>query len=312
MENNLGRYARNPIVKNYLAKVAERQRPLNIAKWYHIDVYELPSHIEKKFEASSFDAGTEEFIEHCYEKADWLFTQIYHSLARMVLGFFMSMTTVNGLLQRGSMFVFSEARFRTFLNVSEDWKGDSLLDIGAGDGNVSKNIIHHFRNVFATEQSPTMQWRLQEKGFRVLGIDEWSNKKDYTLITALNLLDRIDRPIKFLHDLHSAVKVGEGLILLAIVLPYNPCFETGASFTDPKERLIIKGKSIEEQIVSLHDDVFIPNGFEVVKFTRLPYLCEGDLHNDFFLLTDILFLLKTVNISNIDTTNSFCEANIQV
>jgi len=311
MDNNLGRYARNPIVKNYLAKVAERKKPINVAKWYFIDVHALPKHVRRKFEASSYDTGTEDFIESCYEKSDWLFTQIYHSLARMLLGFFMSMTTVNGLLHRGSMFVFSEARFRTFLNVSEDWKGESLLDIGAGDGNVTKSILHHFDKVYATEQSPTMQWRLQEKGFHVLGIEDWSKKKDYTLITALNLLDRIDHPVTFLSDLYSAVNVGEGLILLAMVLPYNPCYETGASFTDPKEKLIIKGETIEEQITSLHDDVFVPNGFEVVKFTRLPYLCEGDLHHDFFILTDIVFLLKTIDRSLIDS-HGYCPAHIQL
>lgn len=295
--NMAAKYARNPIVKNYLARINERQKPKNVAKWYFIDVHELPKHILDKFQQSAYDGGTEDFIENCYEKSDWFFTQFYHSVARFFLGFFMSMTTVNGFLDRGAMFVFSEAQFHSFLNVSDSWVADSYLDLGAGDGKVSERILYHFKDAFATEQSPTMLWRLKEKGFKVLGLDEWSKKKDYSVISALNLIDRIDRPISFLKELHSAVKVGEGLILLAVVLPYSPCYEKGATFTDPIEKLPINGETIEEQITSLHDDVFLPNGFEVVKFTRVPYLCEGDLHNDFFLLTDILFLLKTVNLS---------------
>lgn len=312
--NNLARYARSPMVKNYLAKLSEREKPKNVARWYYIDAHELPKQIADKYEPCSYDAGTEEFIEGCYEKSDWFFTQMYHSIARTFLGFFMSMTSVNGLLNRGAMFVFSESQFEKFLDISHDWKAESLLDIGAGDGRVTERVLHHFKYKYATEQSPTMQWRLQEKGFKILEIDEWANKKDYSVVTALNLLDRIDMPIRFLRDLHSAVKLGEGLVLLAIVLPYSPCHEKGSSFTDPQERLPISGDTIEEQIISLHDDVFEPNGFEVVKFTRLPYLCEGDLHNDFFLLTDILFLLKTTNQSStvVDFSKESCPVNVSV
>ena len=312
--NNLARYARNPMVKNYLAKLAEREKPKNVARWYYVDTNLLPKEIADKYEANSYDAGTEEFVEACYEKSDWFFTQVYHSVARTVLGFFMSMTSVNGLLNRGAMFVFSEAQFQRFLDIPVDWKADSLLDIGAGDGKVTEKILHHFRQKFATEQSPTMQWRLQEKGFKILDIDEWSHKKDYSVVTALNLLDRIDTPMKFLRDLHSAVRLGEGLIVLAIVLPYSPCHEKGSTFGEPQERLPINGETIEEQIVSLHDDVFTPNGFEVVKFTRLPYLCEGDLHNDFFLLTDIVFLLKTTSGVGkvVDMSESSSSVNVTV
>merc|ERR1719354_1179880 len=127
------------------------------------------------------------------------------------------------------MFVFSEAQFERFLNITTDWKAQSLLDLGAGDGKVTEKILHHFKHKYATEQSPTMQWRLREKGFTILEIDEWANKQDYSVVTALNLLDRIDVPVSFLRDLHSAVKLGEGLIVLAIVLPYSPCHEKGSS-----------------------------------------------------------------------------------
>ena len=63
-------------------------------------------------------------------------------------------------------------------------------------------------------------------------------------------------------------------------------------FGPPSQALPICGKTIEAQIESLHDNIFKEAGLEVVKFTRLPYICEGDLHNDFFALNDIVFVLK--------------------
>ena len=65
---------------------------------------------------------------------------------------------------------------------------------------------------------------------RVVDIDKWQIKKNYSLITALNLLDRIDHPVKFVNQLRASVR-DDGLVLLAIVLPYNPCYETG-TFVD--------------------------------------------------------------------------------
>lgn len=67
---------------------------------------------------------------------------------------------------------------------------------------------------------------------------------------------------------------------------------SGTTFRDPSQYLPICGKTIEQQIISLHDNVFKPAKFDVVSFTRLPYLCEGDLNTDFFVLNDIVFVLK--------------------
>ena len=49
---------------------------------------------------------------------------------------------------------------------------------------------------------------------------------------------------------------------------------------------------IEEQIASFERDVFKPFGFTVERFTKLPYLCEGDLERSFYILSDIVFVLK--------------------
>ena len=60
----------------------------------------------------------------------------------------------------------------------------------------------------------------------------------------------------------------------------------------PSETLPVTGDTLVEQIVSLEQDVFKPFGFTVESFTKLPYLCEGDLEHSFYVLQDIVFVLK--------------------
>lgn len=60
----------------------------------------------------------------------------------------------------------------------------------------------------------------------------------------------------------------------------------------PEEKLLIQGQNFEEQVQFFIKKVFEPAGFDVEKFSRLPYLCEGDLHQSFYLLNDAVFVLK--------------------
>ena len=77
------------------------------------------------------------------------------------------------------------------------------------------------------------------------------------------------------------------------------CFYVvGSKFVPPEEKLRISGRSVEEQIRTFVMDVLEPAGFEVQKFTKLPYLCEGDLYDDYFLLYDYVFVLKSRILSD--------------
>ena len=72
---------------------------------------------------------------------------------------------------------------------------------------------------------------------------------------------------------------------------YNLYF-SGSSDHKPTENILLRGRTFEEQITSLVKDVFQPAGFTLVKFTRLPYLCEGDMESSFYMLDDFVFVLK--------------------
>lgn len=66
------------------------------------------------------------------------------------------------------MFVLSNQQFQTLLGVDSIWRAGHLLDLGAGDGAVTEQMADHFQQVSVTEMSSTMQWRLGQKGYRLV------------------------------------------------------------------------------------------------------------------------------------------------
>lgn len=64
------------------------------------------------------------------------------------------------------MFVFSPEQFQRLLKIGPDWKSQRLLDLGAGDGEVTKVMSPHFEEIYVTEMSQTMIWQLHKKKYR--------------------------------------------------------------------------------------------------------------------------------------------------
>ncbi|KAJ8896962.1 hypothetical protein PR048_002308 [Dryococelus australis] len=128
---------------------------------------------------------------------------------------------------------------------------------------------------------------------RLLEVDEWTQiGSQFDVITCLNLLDRCDRPLSLLRDLRAALAPG-GKAIVALVLPFNPYVETGVVDHRPTELLPIRGEYFEEQVMSFISDVLEKNGFHVERWSRVPYLCEGDLNQAFYWLDDAVFILSS-------------------
>ena len=70
---------------------------------------------------------------------------------------------------------------------------------------------------------------------------------------------------------------------------------TGTSDNLPAEDLGVKGSTVEEQVNSLTEIIFPENGFKVERWSRVPYLCEGDLDQTFYWLHDFLFILSKID-----------------
>ncbi|KAI5103041.1 methyltransferase-like protein 9 isoform X1, partial [Silurus meridionalis] len=262
-------------------------------QWYHCTPDLLGEKIQHLFVQSQLDEDTQTFLQRSVEKSGCVLTQLYHSFFSSIFSPIISRTSINGFLGRGSMFVFSQNQFRQLLQIDPDWKGEKLLDLGAGDGGVTDVMGSFFKEVYATEVSPPMRWHLQRKNYRLLEIDEWQNTGfQYDIISCLNLLDRCDEPLQLLRDIKKALVPRTGRLILAVVLPFQPYVEIRGRWVRPAEHICVNGTTWEEQVRNLSDIIFHSIGFEVEAVTRLPYLCEGDMHQDYYVLDDAVFVLK--------------------
>ena len=60
----------------------------------------------------------------------------------------------------------------------------------------------------------------------------------------------------------------------------------------PSQMLKINGVTFEEQLVQFVRNVLEPSGYEIISWSRVPYLCEGDLRQSYYWLDDAIFILK--------------------
>ncbi|XP_066603398.1 protein-L-histidine N-pros-methyltransferase [Prorops nasuta] len=239
------------------------------------------------------DKAAEVFLKQSVERSDSLPLQIWHSVARSALSWFISRTSINGLLGRGSMHVFSGEQFQKLMDASGftgPWH--SLVDLGAGDGAITAHVAHFFEKVYATEISPPMRWSLAKRKFTVLDVERWDEKGPFNVVFCLNLLDRCDKPSTLLRRLKASLAPG-GRLVVALVLPFVPYVEVGdRGDHKPSEYLPIKGSGLENQIAGLIDRVFTPLGLFCLAWSKLPYLCEGDLGQAYYFLDDVVFVLE--------------------
>ncbi|XP_045125764.1 protein-L-histidine N-pros-methyltransferase-like isoform X2 [Portunus trituberculatus] len=328
------------------------------SRMYEVDELALTDEVRRKFMPLSVDEDTHQFLSNCFEQSEWLVTQVWHSIAKAFLGLFMTQTSINGLLNRGRMFVWSEAQARLLLGApprrfstdAEDntdakdkgeerheghlsrqddvevaeggaerelWVGDKLLDLGAGDGYVTQVLEPGVRQVYATETSSVMRKRLRERGYRVLDAWEWAQESgeiEYDVVTCLNLLDRCDTPRSLLREIHAKL-TPSGTLVVALVLPFNPYVETGTADNLPSEELGIAGSTLEEQVNCLATHVFPSLGYTLTRWSRLPYLCEGDLDQAFYWLSDVVLVFRKTGLyDETDEEEEFSDAleNIKV
>ncbi|KAF6202618.1 hypothetical protein GE061_003017 [Apolygus lucorum] len=187
------------------------------------------------------------------------------------------------------MFVFSKKQFARLTGKSEG-VGGKMVDLGAGDGAATQIMSSFYNDVTVTELSQPMRKQLARCGFKVEEIDRWFSTS-YDLVSCLNLLDRCERPKTLLGQIRAAMKP-DGIAVVAVVLPFKPYVESGNRDHMPQEVLPIRGNTFEEQVESIIESVLTPAGFVVRSWTRLPYLCQGDLNQAYYWLHDVVFTLS--------------------
>lgn len=130
---------------------------------------------------------------------------------------------------------------------------------------------------------------------RVLNANSWhqnGQQPHYDLVSCLNVLDRCERPLSMLRDITASVRPG-GVLLIALVLPYEPFVERYSMQGRPSELLPVdNGRGWEEGVSSLWEGALRPLGYSPLAVSRVPYLCEGDMNTEYYALDDVIFVLR--------------------
>ena len=257
------------------------------------------------FMRNDVDDAMEIFLRNCLAAhRNWLL-QHWHNLAIPVLSrlFGFSRTSVNGILGRGRMFILSSGQLQSLLQngavdpVTPGSKDLRMLDIGAGDGNVTAQLakVYGGGGVDVTEADIPMRWRLWSRGYRLLSVENWEQEGhgSYNLIACLNVLDRCDKPLDLLRSMRDKLAPnGAGILLLGVVLPFKPFVEKGSRRLMPSQSIKLHGKTWEAHLDCLVRHTLMPLGFRLRSFCRAPYLCEGDLWKPHYVLDDCVLVLS--------------------
>ncbi|KAI9917568.1 hypothetical protein PsorP6_013088 [Peronosclerospora sorghi] len=313
-------------MKTWVREATKRTRQMDFGPSleYGVNKSLFDSALHSAFVQLDCDEETRVFLDTCTGGSLW------DSLSSTVLGCFYSLTDANGILGRtmlsalvslngifltyvlrfmcvgGQMFVLSRAQVQRLLHREQPVKnygGSSLLDIGAGDGNVTASLASLVDNVTTTEVSAPMVAHLSARGYNSVQTCDLQHefvqsRKPYTIISLLNVLDRADKPLTMLHEIREMLDPEHGLFLLAVVLPFSAFVEVGTQRMVPTETLPMRGglcaegASFEVAASLLLRNVLRPAGFKLRHFSRVPYLCRGDLQQPYYVLSDAIFVLE--------------------
>jgi SAM-dependent methyltransferase len=197
---------------------------------------------------------------------------------------------INGLLNTYPMHVLGTEQWRHLLPNA----GGRLLDVGAGNGDVTRALAPLFDEVTAVETSRHMARRLEKRGYRCHRLDLATTDvpgAPYDVVSLLNVLDRCDRPLSLLAKLRTALRP-EGRLVVALVLPYRPFVYDGALTREPTERLPVTAPGWERAVSEFVTHALLPLGLEVESCSRVPYLSGGDAYRPLYELDDVVLVCR--------------------
>eukprot|EP00277_Geminigera_cryophila_P019053 CAMPEP_0179447048 /NCGR_PEP_ID=MMETSP0799-20121207/30775_1 /TAXON_ID=46947 /ORGANISM="Geminigera cryophila, Strain CCMP2564" /LENGTH=300 /DNA_ID=CAMNT_0021237263 /DNA_START=160 /DNA_END=1062 /DNA_ORIENTATION=- len=242
---------------------------------------------------------------------DFLHSHPPHSIpaswARAVAGWFVSNADANAALSMYRMHVLDIDSAALLLDLSPPSSVSSqespaarplrLLDVGAGDGQVTAELAPLFGEVLATEVSLPCVRAIRKRGIACERTADLSTlgSRHFDVVACLNVLDRCSRPLDLLADLCRLTEPRSGRVLLAVVLPFSPWVECGGMGRRkrPEQHLALNPRAQwEEAVKELSSLVLQPAGFEILKISRVPYLCQGDASSSVYTLDDAVFVLR--------------------
>jgi SAM-dependent methyltransferase len=231
------------------------------------------------------DASTRAWIDRAIDDPQPRYVTVLRNLAKPIVGLY----DANGMTGAYSMRVLGTDQWKRLLSAEVH---DTLLDVGAGDGEVTAELAPLFRRVVTTELSGPMAKRLRARGWECHEVDLATARFDGTFdtIAMLNVLDRTTFPRALLMHAQKLMAPG-GRLVIAVPLPIEQVVFAGSSQLEPEQKLPA-GHAWFEDAANAMADFLQSFGMAIEAFTRAPYLCRGDARHPVAVLDDAIFVLK--------------------
>ncbi|EKX44269.1 hypothetical protein GUITHDRAFT_109725 [Guillardia theta CCMP2712] len=211
---------------------------------------------------------------------------IFACWLRTMAGIFMSNTDANAYLEMYHMHVVDRSQLAYLLSEPEGREGGineltinstlhsfgRAIDIGAGDGGVTLELAPLFSEIVATEASQSCVDAIARKGIEVVHTQDLnsfpSNRYDVlSLISAQRFLFTGFRPYVECGAMGKKCPPEQDLKL-------NPRASWEAAVNEFQEKA--RGTCCSEPLVT-QVQILTPNKLQVISFSRVPYLCQGDV-----------------------------------
>lgn len=257
---------------------------------YAVDLARLPSELREAFVELDADEGTRAWIDDALSRR-----RPYGRMALRAI----AMTLVNLYDANGWLNICQDR-----LLGAEQWRrllgegGQRLLDIGAGDGTITRELAMLFADVATTELSKPMARRLRRQGYRChqcdLAFAAIDDAGGFDVVALQNVIDRTSHPLRLL-DGAAAMLAEGGRAVVAVPVPIEPVVFKAAAMREPAESLPSGTADFETAVTALWEQVFEPRGYRVTALARAPYLCNGAAHTRVEVLDDAIFVLKSAD-----------------
>jgi SAM-dependent methyltransferase len=250
-------------------------------------VRRLPEELARAFVELHADASTRAWIDRALGAPQSVATTALRDVAAKMV----SLYDANAMLGAFSMRVLSTEQWKVLLG---DRACGRLLDVGAGDGEVTAQTAPLFDEVVATETSSPMARRIRKRGFTCHEVDLATEPLPddagrFDVISALNVLDRTARPLTLLERLPDLLAPG-GVLVAAVPVPVRPTVFVGPVQVDPEELLPAGEAEFEAAVTDLWRFLLEPLGYRPLALARAPYLCRGDPRRPVEVLDDAVFV----------------------
>ncbi len=258
----------------------------NLALRYAADLTLLDPDLRNVFQQVECDNATKSYLGKLQRTQPGRAKTLFQQGLRK----FLSDYDVSALLKIHPMHLLGRSQFE---NMIPPERRQTLLDVGAGSGDVTAALAPLFERTLTTETSAGMTRKLEREGYECERLDlsrhappeSWP---DFSVITCFNVLDRCARPLSLLRRLRTMLTT-DGNLLVSVPLPVSPHVQHGGYTLDPDELLpAASGWEAGANALAL---TLRASGWVAIRLSRVPYLSGGDADQVAYELDTAFFVL---------------------